>query len=185
MNQRAAIFAAALERAELVEEPELVEDEGQTWWQAQALLGPWQARFPTTVYILPLCPGWDLPYHKGDIVRVVHAQEIAIVVGVHANALDHEGHTRLGPRPDTGKDLRLGPSTGGGWEAVALHSRMAAEIVSLKEQIDALVSTAQSLVMPPEVQAFGSAAEVAVAAATLAGGITGGDPASRVMARKA
>lgn len=70
-------------------------------------------------------------------------------------------------------DLRLGPLSGGAWGALALHGRLALEVVNLKAQIDALAAH------------LGGGAPGAVSAATIGGGITGGDAAAQVMGRKA
>lgn len=182
MSGRNAIFAASRQVAELIEEPEFISDDEGQRWEAEALLGPWLERYPILVKFLPVCPGIAFPYHAGDLVEVVQAQADALVVGVYdAGAIDHEGHTVLGPRHDTNKDLRLGPVEGGEWEPVALYSRMARELRLLRYLLQQLASAVPG----------GAAALEAAEASALANPdigintVTGGDPASRVKGRKA
>jgi hypothetical protein len=179
------IFLASLESAELTTEPELKQtQDGFAYYEAMAELS---FRRPLRVQIVPLCDGWDVPYHRGDRVRVLHNHGVGIVLGMYASATDHGGHTHIGGR--AGRDLRLG-SGSGEWEALALHARMAAELQSLKAQVDALASfvegmTAVIAATAATIGPIGVGAEAAVSGATIEGGITGGDAAAGAKGRKA
>lgn len=192
MSGRNAVFAASRQVAELIEEPEFISDDEGQRWEAEALLGPWSERYPILVKFLPICPGIAFPYHKGDIVEVVQAQADALVVGVYdAGAIDHEGHTVLGPRTDTDKDLRLGPIEGGEWEPVALHARAHESILALKARVDYLANQVATVLnaldVPPK--PFPSTppgpGDLWHEGYESQGSVPGVDPASRVKGRKA
>ncbi len=172
---------ASLAHAEITTEPELVEWQGVTAYTARADLV-----FPVgrgiALIILPPVEGIALPYHKGDTVCVVHNHGEAFVVGHHAPAVEHEGNTVVSPR--AGKDVRLG-SGSGEWEALALAGRLGLEVVSLKAQIDALATYVATMTASAGGATIGLGAPGVVNTATLPGGITGGDPASRAMGQKA
>lgn len=165
----------------LVEEPELVDvGDGHMVYTCPVDAHPFGKRYKGI--ILPPVEGWSLPYHKGDVVHLECAGGTAYVRALYISDVDHGGHTWIAPRGSA--ELRLGPREGGAREALALHPRLAAEVVNLKAQLDAIVAAAKAS-GDPGVTAFGTAAEAAVGTATIPGGITGGDAAAQVMGRKA
>lgn len=174
--------------ADLVGEPELTEvAEGLDVWIADADLRFPKGR-PVRVLIYPLAEGFELPYRKGDVVRVVYNHGEAVVVGHVTSASDHGGDTIV--RPRAGKDVVLGRGSAEP-EAVALFARLSAEVVNLKAQIDALtawlagpnIGTAPSGGGPVVGVVGVGGASAAVAEDTIAGGITGGEAALGVKGR--
>lgn len=165
--------------AELVGEPELTEvAEGLTLWVADAELAFPRGR-SIQVVIYPLCAGIDLPYQRGDRVRVIYNHGEAVVVGHFASASDHGGHTVL--RPRAGKDVIVGGGSGD-LDALALASRLGAEVRNLKAQIDALTAWLHGESIGSNsggpvvgIPAGAGSAEAAVAAVAI--DITGGEAA--------
>lgn len=86
--------------------------------------------------MLPPVPGFGLPYALGDVLLAGIAGGTAYVLGSFASAVEHEGHTRLAARA-ADKDLRLGAGSGA-WEGLALHAKLAADVVAVKNMLDTI-----------------------------------------------
>lgn len=179
MTDEVGIFLANWQAAEITDEPELesTQDGSFSWWECFVSMS---FGVPLRCRIMPICEGWDVPFHKGDRVRVVYNHGEGMIIGHYASAQDHDGHTHIGPR--AGKDLRIGQGSGA-WEALALHSRMAAELVGAWNAIDEILgalATADPTALPDA-----AAAVTAInAIKTTLGTITGGDAASRAKGQK-
>lgn len=178
-------YACFYASTEILTEPEFVPHDdasgAQAHYIAEVTVGPWKNHgTPLKLRINAPVEGVSLPYHKGDLVDLVYNHGTAYILSQRCDIVENDGHTLYAPR--TGKDVRLGAGSGE-WEALALHSQLAAEVVNLKAQIDALalyLSTATN-----GGGAVAPAAKTTVDSATLPAGIVGGDPASRAMGRKA
>lgn len=174
-TEQVGIFLASLEVGELVSEPELHEEDGFSWYEADAEM---MFRRPMRVQIAPICEGWEIPYKKGDRVRVLHNHGIGVVLMMYSSAEGHDGHTHIAGR--AGKDLRLG-SGSGEWEALMLAPRAGAELRLLDFLLTELAS-----VVPGGAAALETARSSALANPDI--GITsavGGDAASGAKGRKA
>lgn len=120
----------------LVEEPELVDvGDGHMVYTCPVDAHPFGKRYRGI--ILPPAEGWSLPYHKGDVVHLECAGGTAYVRALYISDADHGGHTGIAPRGSA--ELRLGPREGGAWEALALHAKLAADILALKDMLDELL----------------------------------------------
>lgn len=144
--------------------------------------------------MLPPSPGAFSPWRKGDRVLLgIAGGGCGYVLGAFANGVTSTAHIELRPRGEG--EVRIGP-TGGEYQPLALFDRLSAEVVSLKAQIDALASHVQGMtaqvtastgvgVTPGVAGPIGLGATAAVSGATIAGGITGGDPAAQLKGVKA
>lgn len=152
--------------------------DGYAVYTARAETEPWGQDMP--IVMLPPTQGDALPYAKDDRVLIIVADGTGYVIGQFASSATHDGNRTIAPRG--GKDVRVG-SGSGDWEAFALHARLADEVINLKVQIDALalrLSTAANGSGPVAPDAVDI-----VDAATIEGGITGGDAASGAKGQKA
>lgn len=140
--------------------------------------------------ILPSAPGAFSPWRKGDRVLLgLAGGGSGYVLGSFANAAGSTAHVEIQPRGDG--EVRVGPA-GGEYQPVALFDRLSAEVVNLKAQIGAIttflggaaIGTAPSGGGPVVGIVGPSSAASAVSTATIAGGITGGDPSKQFQAVK-
>lgn len=178
-----SIFAANLEVGTLTSEPvtEDADGAGHLVYRANCAIGPWSVKTPIVVTFLPLVAGLALPYALGDVVHVLHNHGGGVVVGHYTSAVVHEGNTQLSPRG--AKDVRIGPTSGGAWEALALHDLMSREVLLLQ----ALVVAVAGSVPAGAGTAALNAAKAAAFVNPLIGIDTavGGDAAAQAMGRKA
>lgn len=177
-------YACFYPSTEILTEPEFVPHDdasgAQAHYLAEVTVGPWKNHgTPLKLRINAPVEGVSLPYHKGDLVDLVYNHGTAYILSQRCDIVENDGHTLFTPR--TGKDVRLGAGSGE-WEALALHSQLAAEVVELKAQIGILAAhvgalEAAALITP------NAASDIAVRDGAF-GPIVGGAPAGRVMGRK-
>jgi len=191
---------------ELTTAPELFEEDDRIVVSAEGRTIPYG--HPVRVTLLQRGAGDYHPFKVGDLLSCVVMQG-RLMGGVHPVAFYGDvvppqsmtnreiraprgGHLVLAPDRDAaGSEVRLGRETrdGATYQRLMMFDRLAAEVVSLKAQIDALAAhvgamSAVTAATGATIGPIGTGAEAAVADATIAGGITGGDPSVGVKAAK-
>lgn len=174
---------------ELTSDPELIEEADRVVVSATGETIPY--RTPVRVTLLQRGPGDYHPFRRGDVLSCIVMQG-RLVGGVHPISFYGDvvppqsmgnreiraprgGHLVLAPdREASGSEVRIGRETrdGATYQRIMLFDRLSAEVVNLKAQINALAAKVETITsMSP-----GAGAVTAVTNATIAGGITGGDP---------
>jgi len=180
MNAPLPIMLAQLDAGVLTSAPVLTTlPDGHRVYIAKADIGTPAKGYE--VLCLPPCDGESLPYALGDRLLFVFNHGTAFPVGAYASDLEHGGNRQVLARGSA--DVRLGARTGGAWEAVALHARLAAEVVELKAQIGVLATHLGVLELAATITP-NAAADIATRDLSI-GTITGGDAAAQVKARPA
>lgn len=186
---------------ELTTAPELFEEDDRIVVSAEGRTIPYG--HPVRVTLLQRGPGDYHPFRVGDRLSCVVMQG-RLIGGVHPVAYYGDvvppqsmsnreiraprgGHLVLAPdRDSAGSEVRLGRESreGATYQRLMMYDRLAAEVVNLKAQIDALAGKVDGMTAAAGISPIGAGATALVSNATIEGGITGGDPSDGVKAAK-